>query len=254
MDNHLARRPMRRSFAVANSDIFNDPNGEGRIMSINLVIRVGLRGLACAAALALVGACQAEKMAAENQPMITVKGKIVTEADAPASDCKLEFYDTAAVKPDFAWDVPAEFTRQIQTAKLLEAFYFRARCEGERLPARSRIYTMDDLSNSDFVIDLGRMTVGAGMIAVSGRIVAIDGSIPAACKLGLYTGYHSKPSVSWDVAGAVAVEFEREKIDGHFQFRVKCEGYLEPYRSPRRPESWLDGAGGKIALGQMVVR
>ena len=223
-------------------------------MPINVVIRVGLRGLACAAVLVLAGACQAEKMAKENQPMVTVKGKIVTEDGAPASDCKLEFYDTAAAKPDFTWDVPADFTRRIQTAKLVEDFYFRTRCEGERMPARSRIYTMDDLSSSDFVIDLGRMTVGAGMISVSGRVATMDGSKPAACKLGLYTGFHSKPTVSWNVAGDIAVEFEREKIDQHFQFRLDCEGYSEPFNSPKRPESWLEEAGGRIELGAMLVR
>jgi len=223
-------------------------------MSLNKITRIGLRVLACGVALMLAGACQADKLAKGNQPLVTVKGKIVTEDGAPASGCKLEFYDTAAVKPDYVWDVSANFTQQIQTAKLVEDFYFRTRCKGERLPARSRIYTMNDLSNSDFVIDLGRMTVGAGMIAVSGRPVAIDGSIPGSCKLGLYTGFHSKPSVSWEITDTVAVEFEREKVDGHFQFRLECEGYSEPFRSPRRPESWLDEAGGKIELGQMLVR
>jgi hypothetical protein len=139
---------------------------------------------------------------------------------------------------------------------MVEDFYLRTRCKGSRVAARSRIYNMDYLSDNDFIIDLGRMTVGSGMIAVTGRVATMDGSNPAACKLGLYTGFHSKPSVSWDVADAItiAVDFEREKVDGHFQFRLECEGYSEPFNSPKRPESWLDDAGGKIELGEMLVR
>ncbi|MBE9553191.1 MAG: hypothetical protein IMF05_07000 [Proteobacteria bacterium] len=224
------------------------------MMSITVFVRAMLRFLACGAVLALAGACQAEKMAKGDQPLVTVKGSVVTEGGAPASDCKLEFYDTAAVKPNYVWDVPADFTHRIQTAKVAKDFYFRVRCKGARMAARSRIYNMTYLSDNDFVVDLGRVTVGAGMIAVTGQVATQDGSVPAACKLGLYTGFHSKPSVSWDVAGAIAVEFEREKVDEHFQFRLECEGYSEPYNSPKRPESWLDEAGGKIELGAMLVR
>lgn len=223
-------------------------------MSLTVIVRTGLRVLACGAVLALAGACQAEKMAKQNQPLVTVKGSVVTEDGAPASDCKLEFYDTATVKPNYVWDVSANFTHRLQTARVVEDFYFRVRCKGARVAARSRIYNMDYLSNNDFVIDLGRMTVGAGMIAVTGQVTTQDGSTPAACKLGLYTGFHTKPSVSWDVAGAIAVELAREKVDGHFQFRLECEGYSQPYNSPKRPESWLEEAGGKIELGEMLVR
>ena len=185
-------------------------------MSLTVTIPAGLRVLACGAVLALMGACQAENMAKEGQPIVTVKGQIVTEAGAPAGDCKLEFYDTATVKPNYIWNASADFTLRVQTAKVVEDFYFRVRCKGERVAARSRIYNMDYLSDNDFVVDLGRMTVGAGMIAVTGQVATRDGLAPAACKLGLYTGFHTKPSVSWDVAGAVAVEFAREKVDGAF--------------------------------------
>jgi hypothetical protein len=224
------------------------------MMSITVYVHTGLRVLACGAVLALAGACQAEKMAGENQPLVTVKGTVVTEDGAPASDCKLEFYDTATVKPNYIWDVPADFSHRLQTAKVVKDFYFRVRCKGARVAARSRIYNMTYLSDHDFIVDLGRVTVGAGMIAVTGQVATQDGSVPAACKLGLYTGFHSKPSVSWDVAGAIAVEFEREKVDEHFQFRLECEGYSEPFNSPKRPESWLDEAGGRIELGAMLVR
>jgi len=223
-------------------------------VSMKLFIRMGLHSLACGIALALLGACQADKMAPGNQPQITVKGKIVTEDGAPAKDCKLEFYDTATVKPNYSWDVSTNFSQQIQTAKLAEDFYFRTRCKGERVPARSRIYSENDLSNSDFIIDLGQMIVGDGMIAVTGRVTTVGGLKPAACSLGLYTGFHAKPSVSWDVGSEVSVEFEREKVDGHFQFRLDCGGFFILYKSPRRPESWLDDVGGKIELGEMLVR
>jgi len=223
-------------------------------MSTDLIVRAGPRILACAALLALAGACQAENMAKEDQPQVTVKGKVSSEDGGSASDCKLEFYDTATVKPNYIWDVPADFSHKLQTTKVTEDFYFRVRCKGQRMAARSRIYNMDYLSHNDFVIDLGNLTVGAGMIAVTGQVTTMDGSTPAACKLGLYTGFHSKPSVSWDVAGAIAVEFEREKVDGHFQFRLDCAGYSQPFNSPKRPESWLEDAGGKIELGAMLVR
>lgn len=223
-------------------------------MPIDLITRAGWRIAACAALLALAGACQAENMAKEDQPLVTVKGSVATEDGEPASDCKLEFYDTATVKPNYIWDVPADFSQKLQTAKVTEDFYFRVRCKGQRMAARSRIYNMDYLSHNDFVIDLGSVTVGAGMIAVTGQVTTMDGSTPAACTLGLYTGFHSKPSVSWDVAGAIAVEFEREKVDGHFQFRLDCAGYSQPFNSPKRPESWLEEAGGKIELGEMLVR
>lgn len=224
------------------------------MMSISVFVGTGLRFLAYGAVLALAGACQAEKMAKADQPLVTVKGSVVTDDGVPADECKLEFYDTATVKPNYVWDVPANFTHRLQTAKVVRDFYFRVRCEGARVAARSRIYNMTYLSDNDFMIDLGRMTVGAGMIAVTGQVTTQDGSTPAACKLGLYTGFHTKPSVSWDVGGAIAVEFEREKVDGHFQFQLECEGYSEPYKSPKRPESWLDEAGGKIELGEMLVR
>ena len=223
-------------------------------MLITEFVRIAPRVLACGAVLALAGACQVEKLAVEDQPQVTVKGKIVNEDGAPASDCKLEFYDTSAVKPNYVWEVPADFTHKLLTAKVKEDFYFRTRCKGQRTTGRSRIYNMGYLSQNDFIIDLGRMTVGAGMIAVTGQVATMDGSKPGACKLGLYTGLHSKPVVSWDVADAIAVEFEREKVDGHFQFRLECTGYAEPFNSPKRPESWLDEAGGKIELGDMLVR
>lgn len=223
-------------------------------MSIYSTMATGARVLAFGAFLMLVGACQVENLAKENQPIVSVKGQVVTEDGAPASQCKLEFYDTATVKPNYIWDVPANFTHKLQTAKVVDDFYFRVRCKGERMPARSRIYNMGYLSDHNFIIDLGRMTVGAGMIAVTGRVVTQDGSVPAACKLGLYTGFHTKPSVSWDVAGAVAVAFERETVDGHFQFRLDCEGYSQAYTSPKRPESSVDESGGTIELGDMLVR
>lgn len=223
-------------------------------MLITKFVRITPRVLACGAVLALAGACEIEKMAKEDLPLVTVKGKIATEDGAPASDCKLEFYDTAAVKPNYVWEVSADFTHKMQTAKVVDDFYFRTRCKGQRVAARSRIYNMDYLSQNDFIIDLGRMAVGAGMIAVTGQVATMDGSKPGACKLGLYTGLHGKPVVSWEVADAVAVEFESEKVDGHFQFRLECTGYAEPFNSPKRPESWLDEAGGKIELGDMLVR
>lgn len=223
-------------------------------MSISLIVRDGLRILACATVVAVAAGCQAERLAKEDQPLVTVKGKVATEDGEPASNCKLEFYDTATVKPNYVWDVPAAFTHQIQTAKVTKDFYFRVRCEGQRMPARSRIYNMDYLSNSDFVVDLGNMTVGSGMVTVTGRIATMAGSTPAACELGLFTGFHSKPSVTWDVSGDIAVEFAREKVEGHFQFRLECEGYSQPYSSPKRPESYVEESGGKIELGDMLVR
>jgi hypothetical protein len=108
------------------------------MMSITVYVHTGLRVLACGAVLALAGACQAEKMAGENQPLVTVKGTVVTEDGAPASDCKLEFYDTATVKPNYIWDVPADFSHRLQTAKVVKEFYFRVRCMGARVAARSR--------------------------------------------------------------------------------------------------------------------
>lgn len=216
--------------------------------------RATVRAAACAAMLAFAGACQAENLASNDQPIVTVKGSVVTDDGAPATGCNLEFYDTATVKPNFSWEIPAQFTKQLQTAKLTRDFYFRVRCEGQRMTARSPIYDMDYLSHNDFVVDLGRMTVGAGMISVTGKVATLDGSQPEACKLGLYTGFHSSPAATWDVNGDVAIEFEREKVDEHFQFRLTCDGYSEPYNSPKRPESWLDQAGGRIELGNMLVR
>jgi len=207
-----------------------------------------------AAAILLAGGCDARDLASEDQPVATVQGTVVTEDGSPARGCKLEFYDTAAVKPSFVWDIPAEFTRQVQTAKLVDNFYFRVRCEDERMAARSRVFDMAYLSNHDFVLDLGRMTVGAGMVSVTGRVATMDGSTPDTCRLGLYTGFHTQPVATWDVAGNIAVEFAREKIDGHFRFQLQCEGYSQPYVSPHRPESWLAETGGIVELGPMLVR
>lgn len=215
--------------------------------------RIAVRILACMTVLGLAGACQAENLAKEDQPLVTVKGKVATEDGAAPEDCKLEFYDTATVKPNYIWDVPANFSQQIQTAKVTKDFYFRVRCKGQRATARSSIYDMDYLSHNDFIIDLGSMAVGSGMIAVTGRVTTMDGSTPAACTLGFYTGFHSKPSVTWDVAGDVAVELEREKVDGHFQFMLNCDGYSQSWNSPKRPESFID-ENSSIALGDMLVR
>jgi len=215
--------------------------------------RTALRILACVAVLGLAGACQAEKLAKEDQPLVTVKGKVTTEDGAAPAGCKLEFYDTATVKPNYIWDVPASFSQQIQTAKVTRDFYFRVRCKDQRTTARSPIYNFDYLSHHDFVINLGNMTVGSGMIAVTGRVTTMDGSTPAACSLGFYTGFHSKPTVSWDVAGDVAVELEREKVDGHFQFILNCDGYSQSWNSPKRPESYIE-ENSSIDLGDMLVR
>lgn len=224
------------------------------MMSANSFARTALHILAGAVVLLGTGACATEKLAKEEQPLVTVTGKVATEAGEPADGCKLEFYDTATVKPNFVWDVPSDFTREFQTAKVTRDFYFKVRCEGQRMAARSPIYDMDYLSHNDFIVDLGRMTVGANMVTVTGRVVAMDGSTPRACRLGLYTGFHTRPVAVWDVAGEIAVEFEREKVDEHFQFRLKCEGYAEPYNSPKRPEEWLNQTGGRVELGDMLVR
>jgi hypothetical protein len=223
-------------------------------MSISSFARDGLRILAGVALLGLVGGCEVDKLAKEDQPQVTVKGKVATEDGGAARGCKLEFYDTATVKPNYAWDISEIFAVRFQTAKVTKDFYFRVRCKDQRVAARSRVYDMDDLSRNDFVVDLGKMTVGAGMVAVTGRVATMDGSVPAACKLRLYTGFHSAPAVTWDVAGEVAVEFEREKLDGHFQFQLDCEGYSQPWSSPKRSESYADDNGGRIELGGMLVR
>jgi hypothetical protein len=223
-------------------------------MSANITARIGPRILACAAILMAVAACEPETLAQEDQPLVTVKGEVVTADGAPATGCKLEFYDTATVKPNFVWDVPAKFTQQLQTGKVTRDFYFRVRCEGQRVAARSPVYDMAYLSNNDFMIDLGRMSVGSGMVTATGMVATADGSTPESCQLGLYTGFHSKPVTSWEVAGKIEVEFEREKVDEHFQFRLQCDGYSQPYISPNRPESWLNETGGRIELGNMLVR
>lgn len=223
-------------------------------MSIDSFIRGSFRLLAAGAVLLLAGACATAQLPKEDQPRVTVTGRVVAEDGGSTGDCKLEFYDTAAVKPNYVWSISEFFTVQIQTAKVTEDFYFRVRCKDQRMAARSPVYDMDYLSQNDFTVDLGEMTVGAGMVRVTGRVATIDGSTPAACKLGLYTGFHSTPVVSWDVAGAVAVEFEREKLDQHFQFMLTCEDYSQPWNSPKRPESYADDNGGRIDLGDMLVR
>jgi hypothetical protein len=223
-------------------------------MSINSFVRGSLRLLASGAVLLMVGACATEKLAKEDQPQVTVRGRVAAEGGGAVNDCRLEFYDTAAAKPNYIWEISEIFVLQFQTARVTDDFYFRVRCKGQRVAPRSRVYDMDDLSHMDFSIDLGEMVVGSGMVKVNGRVATMDGSVPAACKLGLYTGFHREPSVVWDVAGDVAVEFEREKLDGHFQFMLTCEGYSQSWNSPKRPESYADDNGGRIDLGDMLVR
>ena len=202
----------------------------------------------------MLAACTAGEIAEKDAPAVTVKGKIAAEDGGAVSGCRLELYDTAALKPALSRDVPQTFSVKIQSTALLEKFYFRTRCEGYRMAARSKIFNADDLSRGDYAIDLAGIVVGQGAVTVTGAVSAQDGSSPKACTLGLYTGFHSKPVRSWDVAGDFSVAFNREDVDNHFHFEIACQGYGTPYKSVNRPESWLDGSGGAIPLGTVTVR
>lgn len=201
-----------------------------------------------------LAACAAGNAAAADAPAVTVKGKITAEDGGAVSGCRLELYDTAALKPALSRDVPQSFSVTIKSKLLLQKFYFRTRCDGYRMPARSKIFDADDLSHGDYRIDLGGMVVGRGIVTVTGELLAEGGVSPGACSLGLYTGFHSKPVRSWDVAGAFSVTFEREDVENHFRFEISCTGHAGSYKSVTRPESWLDEAGGTIPLGKVTLR
>jgi hypothetical protein len=202
----------------------------------------------------LAAACAAGGVAEEGAPEVTVSGKIAAEDGGAVSGCRLELYDTAALKPALSRDVPQTFSVKIRAKALLEKFYFRTRCDGYRMAARSKIFDADDLSRADYAIDLAAIVVGQGAVTVTGEVLAAGGASPKACTLGLYTGFHSEPVRSWDVAGGFSVTFDREDVDNHFRFEVSCQGYAGAYKSPTRPESWLDESGGEIPLGKITLR
>lgn len=202
----------------------------------------------------MLAACAAGDVAEEDAPVVTVAGRIAAEDGGAVSGCRLELYDTAALKPALSRDVPQTFSVRIQSSTLRQNFYFRTRCKGYRAPARSKIFDADDLSRANYAIDLAGIVVGQGTVTVSGEVLAEGGASPQACTLGLYTGFHSKPVRSWDVAGGFSVTFDREDVDSHFRFEISCAGHAGSYKSPTRPESWLDEAGGTIPLGKVTLR
>lgn len=202
----------------------------------------------------VLAACSTDRIPPEDAPVVKVSGSIVAADGGAPKNCKLGLYDTAALKPTLEWDVAPEFGFEFQSKAVLNKFYFRARCDGYRMAARSKIYSMDDLSHGDFTIDLARMTVGQGNVTVTGRVVTADGKTPKACTLGLYTGFHAEPVQSWSVSGDWTATFHAEDVDAHFHFELACEGYDAPYRSPQRSEAWLAESGGRIDLGLTLVR
>ena len=228
-------------------------NGEGQAVKTVSAITIGTILLAGALAL-LAGCATGEQAETKNAPILGVKGKIVSEDGKPVSGCKLQLYDTTALKPKETWDVTTPFSMQIQTPAVRDKFFLRVTCEGYRTHADSRIITESYMANNAFKIDLGTLTLGQGRISVKGSIATHDGAKPKGCVLSLYKNFSQRPTEQWEVGERIAVEFNRENVPAHFYLQVGCDGYAKPHKSVvYNIKAVIDGGGG-IDLRRITMK
>lgn len=216
---------------------------------------IAVRTALLAGALALLAGCATgEQAATKNAPILGVKGKIASEDGKPVTGCKMQLYDTTALKPIETWDISTPFDMRIQTPAVRDKFFLRVTCEGYRTHADSRIITESYMSSNAFKIDLGTLTLGQGRISVKGSIATHDGSKPKGCVLSLYKNFSQRPTERWEVRETIAIQFNRENVPAHFYLQVDCDGYAKPYKSIVYNIKTVIGGGGGIDLRRVTMK
>ncbi len=208
-----------------------------------------------AGALALLAGCvTGDNATRENAPILGVTGAIASEDGKPVSGCKMQLFDTTALKPKETWDISTPFDMQIQTPAVRDKFFLRVTCEGYRTHADSRIITESYLASNAYKIDLGTLTLGQGRISVKGTIATHDGAKAKGCVLSLYKNFSQRPTERWEVREAIAIQFNRENVPAHFYLQIDCDGYAKPYKSIVYSIKAVAGGGGAIDLRTITMK
>ncbi len=227
--------------------------GEGQAMKT--ISAIAGRTALLAGVLALLAGCATgEQAATRNAPILGVKGKIVAEDGKPVGGCKMQLYDTTALKAKETWDISTPFELQIQTPAVRDKFFLRVTCEGYRTHADSRIITESYMSNNAFKIDLGTLTLGQGRISVTGSIATHDGAKPKGCVLSLYKNFSQRPTERWEIREKIEIEFNRENVPAHFYIQIDCDGYAKPYKTVVYSMKTVVSGGSAIDLRKITMK
>ena len=179
----------------------------------------------------LAGCATGDQAATKNAPILAIMGEIASEDGKPVSGCKMQLFDTTALKPKETWDISTPFDMQIQTPAVRNKFFLRVTCAGYRTHADSRIISESYMVSNAYKIDLGTLTLGQGKISVKGSIATHDGAKAKGCVLSLYKNFSQRPTERWEIRENIDIQFNRENAPAHFFIQIDCDGYAKPQKS-----------------------
>ena len=186
-------------------------------------------------------------------PAVKVKGTIVMPNGDRASGCALEIYNIKTKEMVKRSDVTGRFSITFQNPANMDGLKFRGICDDQTV-FQSTDYSATKLSNMQWKVDLGAITVARGMLTVYGNVVDQAGASPKGCSVGVYPVGKKKPVVSWPAAGKYSNEFDLAQAGKMFTIEASCPGYAKRGTSGVLTSDMAVEGTSTISVRDLVVR
>lgn len=116
-------------------------------------------------------------------PAVKVKGSMVTATGDQANGCVLEIYNSVTNEKVRESTVSGRFSISFQNPANMDGLRFRSLCDGVEV-YKSPDYSSTKLSNMNWKVGLGEITVARGMVSVSGKVGISPARRPKAAASG----------------------------------------------------------------------
>ena len=185
-------------------------------------------------------------------PAVKVKGSMVTATGDQANGCVLEIYNSVTNEKVRESTVSGRFSISFQNPANMDGLRFRGLCDGVEV-YKSPDYSSTKLSNMNWKVSLGEITVARGKVTVSGKVVDASGAAPAGCSVGVYPAAKKEPVASWPAAGRYSGEFDLAKSGNMFTIEATCPGYAKRGTSGVYAANMVDAKTNSIRTRDLVV-
>lgn len=185
-------------------------------------------------------------------PAVRVDGKMVDTTGEQANGCVLEIHNISTGKRVKESSVSGRFSILFQDAANMDGLRFRGLCDGIEV-YRSADYSAGRLSDMDWKVSLGEITVARGLVAVSGRVVDESGKTPEDCAVGVYPAGKEEPIASWRASGEYSGEFDIAQAGDFFTIEAQCAGYARRGTSGVYGPQMVDADTNSIRTRDLVV-
>jgi len=135
----------------------------------------------------------------------------------------------------------------------MDGLKFQSVCDGQTI-FKSRDYSATRLSNMNWVVDLGEITVARGKIMIYGKIVDQAGGAPKGCSVGVYPAGKKEPVASWPATGKYNVEFDLARSGNMFTVEASCPGYAKRGTSGVLTAGMVIEGTSTISVRDLVVK